>query len=278
MNVHLEPTGERVLEDSYQQSLGKYTIYAMHAASYRFVEPLCAGKKVLDLGCGSGYGTHRISGVAEVAHGMDVASDAIAYAKALYESENLHFLQVEAGSPLPFVDASFDVILSFQVIEHVNDDDAYLREARRLLKPGGTLVVITPDRKNRLLPGQKPWNRWHLREYAMADLANLIGKHFRVVNQLRMGADWPIAATEIKRYTRTKWLALPATLPFVPEFLRQWALNLIHTLIDRAKSAEPPAVTRDYGFDESDFLIEENPPHSMNLIVVARRLGDEPTV
>src|SRR3546814_14320183 len=90
---------------------------------------------------------------------MDVAGYAIAYAKSHYTNENLHFLKVQADSPLPYPAASFDVVLSFQVIEHVLDDDAYLREARRILKPGGTLVVLTPDRKNRLLPGRSDERR-----------------------------------------------------------------------------------------------------------------------
>src|SRR3546814_1150537 len=117
----------------------------MHGASYGVVEPLCSGEDLLDLGCGSGYGTHRISKLAEEAHGLDVAGDAIAYAKSHYTNENLHFLKVQADSPLPYPAASFDVVLSFQVIEHVLDDDAYLREARRILKPGGTLVVIRSE-------------------------------------------------------------------------------------------------------------------------------------
>lgn len=275
MKAHLEPTGERVLEEHYKNSLGAYTIYAMHAASYGFVEPLCSGKKVLDLGCGSGYGTHRISKTAEEAHGVDVAGDAIAYAKSHYTNENLHFLQVQADSPLPYPAVSFDVVLSFQVIEHVFDDDAYLREARRILKPGGTLIVITPDRKNRLLPGQKPWNRWHVREYGMSDLVEIIGRHFQVTKQLRMGADWPIAATEINRYSRTKWLTLPVTLPFVPEVLRRGALDLVHSFMDKFKPQRESEGPTSYGFDESDFRIAENPPHSMNLIIVAKLPCDE---
>lgn len=269
MKIQLEPTGERVLEDAYMKSLGTYTIYAMHAASYRFVEPLCAGKRVLDLGCGSGYGTHRISKLAEQAYGVDVADDAIAYATARYVNPNLRFLRIETGHPLPFEDAFFDVILSFQVIEHVDDDDAYLREASRLLKPDGTLVVITPDRKNRLLPAQKPWNRWHVREYGMEELTRRISRHFHVVSKLRMGADWSIAATEIKRYARTKWLTLPFTLPFIPEALRIGALNLAHAFLGKGGSSQQPAGTPDYGFDESDFIIDDDPPNSMNLIVVA---------
>src|SRR3546814_6814292 len=92
---------------------------------------------------------------------------------------------------------------------------------------------MTPNRKNRLLPGQKPWNRWHVREYGMSDLVERIGRHFQVTKQLRMGADWPIAATEINRYSRTKWLTLPVTFPFVPEVFRRGALDLVHSFMDK---------------------------------------------
>ena len=278
MKIDLEPTGERVLEDAYMQSLGTYTIYAMHAASYAFAEPLCTGKKVLDFGCGSGYGTHRISGLAREAYGVDVAADAVLYAKTRYHNENLHFLQIDPQSPLPLAAGSFDVVLSFQVIEHVNDDDAYLSEARRLLKPGGTLVLITPDRRNRLLPGQKPWNRWHLREYGMTQLAHRVRRHFHVKSELRMGAPRDIAATEIDRYTRTKWLTLPVTLFFVPESLRRTALDFVHAVIGKLKRSRPlvPGITTaDYDFDETDFIISPDPPCSMNLIIVAERTQED---
>lgn len=274
MKINLEPTGERVIEDAYQHSLGAYTIYAMHAASYRFVEDLCAGKRVLDLGCGSGYGSHRIAAVASEVQGVDVAADAVAYARQKFHHPNLGFQQIIAGQPVPFADGYFDVVLSFQVIEHVHDDNGYLLEAKRLLRPGGTLVVITPDRQLRLLPGQKPWNRWHLREYSMQQLLHRVQAHFSITQALRMGAEWPVAATEIRRYRRTKWLTLPATLPFIPDPMRVAALNLVHRMADRAKPQATSAASIhpvDYGFGEQDFVISADPPNPMNLILVARR-------
>jgi len=277
MKPDLEMTGERVLEDDYQRSIGGYTIYAMHAASYAFAEPLCIGKRVLDLGCGSGYGTHRIAQHAAETYGVDVASDAIAFARARYVKSNLHFARIDAGARLPFDEGSFDVVLSFQVIEHVKDDAAYLREARRVMKAGGTLVLITPDRRHRLLPGQKPWNRWHLREYGLDELADLAARQFNVVRRLRMGAAWPIAKVEIERYVRTKWLTLPMTLPFVPEPLRIAGLNALHRLMGAGAGARKPLAESigGYDFGEQDFVIGEDPPNSLNLVIVAERAPDD---
>lgn len=276
MKIVLKPTGERVIEKAYRHSIGAYTIYAMHGASYHFVESLCADKHVLDLGCGSGYGSHRIAQVATEVHGVDVADDAIAYARENYRHPRLNYQTIQAGKALPFPDKHFDVILSFQVIEHVSDDNQYLAEARRLLRPGGYLVVITPDRQHRLLPGQKPWNRWHLREYSMQLLSQRISRHFKVEQKLHMGAEWNIARTEISRYRKTKWLTLPATLPIIPEWLRRRALDTIHHALNSMKASRKihTSTDTDYGFDESAFIISENPPHPMNLIVVARRPHD----
>lgn len=273
MKIDLEPTGERVIEDAYQHSLGAYTIYAMHAASYGFVENMCSGKKVLDLGCGSGYGAMRLAKIASEVHGVDVAEDAISYAKERFKRANLHFHRIDPSEQLPFTNASFDVVLSFQVIEHVSDEDGYLQEARRLLKPGGTLVVITPDRKNRLLPGQKPWNRWHLREYDMNALVKLISRHLTVTQTLRMGARWEIASTEIKRYSRTKWLCLPATLPGMPDFIRIGALNLVHRFIGKAKTSRSSTIQK-FEFDEHDFIISKSQENSLNLVVTAQLTND----
>lgn len=274
MKIELEPTGERVIEDAYHRSPGAYVIYVMHAASYAFAEPLCAGHRVLDLGCGSGYGACRIAGVASSVVGVDVAQDAVAFARDRYRRSNLSFMAIEPDGPLPFDAGQFDVVLSFQVIEHVGNVRGYLEEARRVLRPGGIMVIITPDRKHRLLPGQRPWNRWHLREYSAAGLVREVSPVFELDAILRMGAARPVARIELARYRWTKWATLPVTLPVFPDAFRRWALDRLHRVKGmgpKVSAAEPEAKPADFGFDERAMEISPDPPNSLNIVLVARK-------
>lgn len=272
--AELKVSGERMVEDGYVRSLGGYVIYIMHVATYRYVESICIGKNVLDLGCGSGYGAAFLADVANSVVGVDVDGEAVEFASKRYGRPNLQYRRVEAGRSLPFPDAEFDVVLSFQVIEHVEDDEAYVREAYRVLKNGGVFVVVTPDRKHRLLPWQKPWNRWHLREYSSKGLVDLVGRVFSVESVLKMSAPWAVARVELNRYRLTKWLMLPVTLPFVPEFLRIFALDLLHSMRGKTEAicAEAPAAPPAFDFDETMIAFEPNPSKSLNLMVSGRKL------
>lgn len=264
--MNLEPTGERMILDRYKASIQDFAIYLMHIATYAFAEQYTNGRRVLDFGCGSGYGSAQIATTASHVLGVDVAEDAVAYARSHFEAGNLQFDLIEPDTRLPFADGSFDTVLSFQVLEHVKDVDNYLGEIRRVLAPGGRLVLATPDRSTRLLPMQRPWNRWHLHEYSRGELKRLVSRHFQQVTVMGMTATRELLQVELDRCRRMKWLSLPFTLPILPDRWRIAALNLIHRLRGPG-IADGPQQTYPYGV--SDIGISEDAHPSVNLIVVA---------
>lgn len=266
----LEPTGERVIEEFYLSSPGNYLIYLFHKVTYNFAHEYVAEKHVLDYGCGSGYGTHHMAAYCASIVGVDIANDAIEYAQVHYQAPNLTYKRIEPAdrAPLPYPDASFDTVLSFQVIEHISDAGPYLSEIRRVLKPGGVFVCATPDRTTRLLPGQKPWNMWHVREYDAAGLKRALAEYFQNITLQHMGGKRDVLDMEIRRTRLLMWLTLPVTLPFMPETIRITALKLIKKLAGQGRSKSTLQL-REFPFHESDLVIAPNAAPSVNLIAVA---------
>lgn len=267
--MKLEPTGERMILEHYKSSPEDYVIYLLHIATYAFAEQYTRGKRVLDYGCGSGYGSARIAGNAAHVTAVDVADDAIGYARKQFASANLDFETIDPARPLPFADASFDTVLSFQVFEHVADTERYLAEIRRVLRPEGHLVLVTPDRSTRLLPLQKPWNRWHLKEYSANALQRQVAGHFPDLQMLRMSGRRDVIDIELRRCRKLKWMALPFTLPFIPDSARVAMLNLVHAMRGRNEGDAERSLSFD--FDESAIEIGPDLSPSLNLVVVATR-------
>ncbi|MEN1929595.1 class I SAM-dependent methyltransferase [Luteimonas sp. MJ250] len=266
--MNLEPTGERMILEHYKSSPEDYVIYLLHIATYDFAEQYTAGKRVLDYGCGSGYGAARIARNAAHVTAVDVAQDAVDYARSQHQADNLRFDRIDPTRPLPFADASFDTVLSFQVFEHVQDTSGYLSEIRRVLTPGGRLVLVTPDRSTRLLPLQKPWNRWHLKEYDSAGLRRRVERYFPSVETLHMSGRRDVIDIELRRCNRLRWLALPFTLPFIPDRARVAMLNAVHAVRDRGAK---PTQALEFDFDESVISIGKDLSPSLNLIIVATK-------
>lgn len=268
--MELEPTGERVIEEHYQSSEQAYLIYLFHVATYNFCKRYISAKKVLDYGCGSGYGTASVSDDCASIVGIDISADAIAYAKSHYQAANLSY-QVIANAddaPLPFPDAFFDVVLSFQVIEHIEDVRAYLQEIKRVLTPGGVAIIATPDRSGRLLPFQKPWNMWHVKEYSRTTLYKTLATQFTAVDVQKMGGEEAVIRIELDRTRKLMWTTLPVTLPIVPEIIRINCLRFLKFL-NRKLS---PSTTTPFipSFNESSLSISANEKNSVNLIALAK--------
>ena len=266
--MKLEPTSERVLEDSYQKSDSSYVVYLFHIATYDYAMQFCEGASVLDYGCGSGYGTARLAQKANRVVGVDVAADAVAHANHRYGSKNLIFQTLSGDGVLPFPDASFDVITSFQVIEHVASLDRYVSEARRVLKTGGVFIVVTPDRTHRLFSFQKPWNPWHLTEYDAFGLEAVLRKGFKSISMQHMGGRPELVDIELRRYAWMRLLSLPFTLPFVPEFWRQSVLKTLSRR--RARKVSVGLSTAVHSLRASDVVIAAAVSPSVNVVALAR--------
>lgn len=263
--MNLEPTGERMIVEEYHSTAQDHLIYLMHVAGYAFAEHYTRGKRVLDYGCGSGYGAARIAETAAYVQAVDVAQDAIDHARTRFVRSNLSFSRVTPDAALDFEDAAFDVVLSFQVFEHVADTSHYLAEIRRVLAPGGHLILITPDRSTRLFPLQRPWNRWHLREYSQKRLRLELERFFSQIEILGMSARYEIIDIEIRRCRKLKWLTLPFTLPVIPDSWRVAALNAVHRYRKRGSAVGP---ARNYDFTVDDIRIAKEATPSINIVAV----------
>jgi SAM-dependent methyltransferase len=188
-----EFTGERVIPGEVNDDL-----WAEHIARYAFAARFAAGARVLDIGCGTGYGTAELAQQAQTVTGIDVSDDALAYAREHYPIPNAKFFAASATA-VPFSSASFDLITAFEVIEHLDNWHDLLIEARRLLHPNGTLLVSTPNKlyyaESRASEGPNPF---HAHEFEFAEFRDALGAVFPHVtillqNRLESQAFYPHA-------------------------------------------------------------------------------------
>jgi ubiquinone/menaquinone biosynthesis C-methylase UbiE len=135
-----EFTGERVIPNQVDPDL-----FNEHQARYAFAARLAGKKRVLDAGCGTGYGSAVLACQARDVLGIDISPEAVAYAREHFGVENIRFAQASCTS-IPAAAETFDVIAAFEIIEHLADWRGFLREARRVLAPGGLFLVSTPNK------------------------------------------------------------------------------------------------------------------------------------
>jgi len=184
----------------------EHRLHLMHRKSYEDAAKLTTGLSTLDLGCNNGWGTHLLAGTAKEVIGLDVSH--VADARQRYGSVDFRLYD---GHHLPFSDERFDVVVSLQVIEHIDDPKKYLAEIARVLIPGGRAIFTTPNATVRLDPGMAPWNEFHVREFSATDLHGTLSPFFSTVSITGMFATDVLYQTELKRLEEVKSAARAAT-------------------------------------------------------------------
>lgn len=159
------------------QNLRKLMTSLRSQKMYEYIAELGRNMRVMDYGCGPGYGTAIIAKKAKEVVGVDISEEALEYAKSHYALPNVKFIKIDTH-PTEFPENSFDIIVSSHVIEHIDNVKKYLLQLKRILRKGGMLIITTPNKKFRLLPFQKPYDPHHKREYNSKDLEKEISPLF----------------------------------------------------------------------------------------------------
>ena len=148
-----------------------------HKVRYRFAQQFTVDKKVLDLGCGVGYGSNILADAAREVVGLDISEEAIEYARKNYTRPNLEF-RVDNALHCSLESGSFDVVVCLEVIEHLDDYRGLLGEIRRLLKPGGRAIISTPNRRKTSGSLTRPANPFHRQEWLPGEFTQLLSEYF----------------------------------------------------------------------------------------------------
>ncbi len=236
------------------------TQYVVQLSGYAWALQQLSGHRslrILDAACGTGFGTSALARGSARAVGVDVAPEAIVEAQARFRASNLAYLVMDVEQ-LAFRPGAFDAVISQDTIEHVGDDERFVAEVARVLRPGGTFIVFTPFREVHTTTPETPS---HLREYSPETLSSLLRAHFATVSlfgrrpapALRQVEE---TLDEVRRYDPWRLRAL------VPRALRH-RLGSLWLRTRGAKSLGRVSV-------EDVEYVEGAPPESTTLIAVCR--------
>ncbi|WP_232664253.1 class I SAM-dependent methyltransferase [Pseudonocardia sp. TRM90224] len=167
VSAHLPLTGERTVPGIPEENYW----FRRHEVVYRAVAPRCAGAVVLEAGCGEGYGADLLAEGARRVLALDYDPTTAAHVHSRYPRVAVARANLVA---LPIADAVCDAVVSLQVVEHLWEQEQFLRECLRVLRPGGELLLSTPNRIT-FSPGRDtPLNPFHTRELSGAELAAIV--------------------------------------------------------------------------------------------------------
>lgn len=220
-----------VRTDSFE-SLEQFCLFLIHRKAYEEAAALSKDKIVLDLGCNNGYGTRVIGEKCRRVIGVDVSPNAINQAADMIKADNISFQLID-GKNLPFDDSVFDMIVCFQVIEHIANLHEFMSEILRVLSKNGLVIFTTPNAAIRLDPGMKPWNKFHVQEFTGLELQKLLSKWFDSVQVKGLFASGRLYRIERERCRKALIAAKAKRRNFLPPWwkVRTFIINQIKRIM-----------------------------------------------
>ncbi len=187
-----------------------------HIKRYQFALSEGVGTKVLDIACGTGYGSNILAKSASQVIGIDISNEAIESAKKEFVSPKIIFQQGDA-SQIEFPDNTFDTIISFETIEHLPIDkvESYLKELARVLKSNGEIYISSPDIMGFSL-GEISSNHFHVQEFTTKQFINLVSKHFKIEKIVAQ------ESTSMKIIQSVRWIACKTNSKAVQKMWRAY--------------------------------------------------------
>lgn len=240
-------------------------VYQRSLLAYDEAAKLVSGD-VLEIGTGSGYGIELIASKVNRFVTIDkFENDNVA--PLLQKHSNIKFLKMNIPPFEGIPDNTFDFVITFQVIEHIKNDKLFTKEIHRVLKPGGKLIVTTPNKKMSLTR-----NPWHIREYLVPELRDLLLKDFSSVKTLGVYGDdtameyYYANKKAVDRITRFDFLNLQHNLP-------RWVLQVPYDLLNRWNrkkmlNSDNEMVAK---IKMSDFFIAEAGNDCLDLFYIAEK-------
>ena len=235
--------------------------------AYEYAQPYIQGKKVLDVGCGLAFGTSYMANHASEITGMDYDAITIRANRKNYQSQrNIAFIEGRIP-PLNFPDETFEVITSFQFIEHIHKRKEFIKEAHRVLKKGGVLLLSTPNSKMSLAR-----NPFHVHEYTFKEMKNEVTSIFRDFDLVGLNGN-----EKVNKYYHEngkwvhkilKWDVL-GLHKIIPAKLLMMPYNLV---TNRMRSKLMQQVSETSDINTKDFFLEKkNLDASWDIYLIARK-------
>jgi 2-polyprenyl-3-methyl-5-hydroxy-6-metoxy-1,4-benzoquinol methylase len=220
---------------------------------------------VLEVGCGEGRGIDLLTANTRTFTAVDKIKPAIDNLQKKHPSARLISMNIPPLTGL--ADNAYDVVISFQVIEHIENDSLFLQEIHRVLKPGGTALLTTPNRKLSLTR-----NPWHIREYLPVELEQLAQKFFSHTEMKGITGNHKVMSyyeenkKSVRRFTRWDFLNLqhrmPASLLRIPyEILNRWNRNKLQSSGNELVQS----------IKHEDYMVTNDATNALDLLLILRK-------